>query len=74
MCIGEPFAQSSMRLILSAVLQRFRLSCLPGARIDRRVTITLSPKHGLPMEVVPQDRQFRRVPVRGNVHEMVDLR
>ena len=73
MCIGEPFAQSSMRLILSAVLQRFRLSCLPGTRIDRRVTITLSPKHGLPMEVVPQDRQFRRVPVRGNIHEMVEL-
>ncbi len=72
-CIGEGFAKMTLKLTLSVILQRFRLESVPGARIDRRVTITLSPKGGMSMRVHRQDGAFRRVPVRGNIHEMVDL-
>jgi hypothetical protein len=56
--------------------QRFRFSLVEGAKVSRRVQgITHGPKHGLPMEVVRQDRAFRRTStLRGDVHELVDLR
>jgi hypothetical protein len=46
---------------------------LPGTQVDRQVTITLQPKGGLPMRIVPQDRALTKVTVRGNIHEMVEL-
>lgn len=73
MCIGSTFAMMEIRIVLAMVLQRFRLSVRPNLRIDRRVTLTMSPKGGMPMRVAAQDRRFARVAVRGNIQEMVDL-
>ncbi len=73
MCIGEPFAMMTMKLVLSLVVQRFRFTVTPGARIDRKVTVTLSPKHGMPMRLERQDGRFCSSPVRGTIHEMVEL-
>jgi hypothetical protein len=57
------------------VLQRFRLVPQRNARIDRRVQVTLSTRNGMPMIATPQDGTVMgsRVPVRGNIHEMVTL-
>jgi hypothetical protein len=33
----------------------------------------MHPKHGLPTRVLPQDRQFSRVPVRGNIRHIINL-
>lgn len=73
-CLGAAFSMMTMRVGLAMMLQRFRFTVVPGAKIDRRVVLTLSPRHGMPMEVVPQDRRFRRSPIRGDVREMVDFR
>jgi cytochrome P450 len=73
MCIGSSFAIMELKIVLAMLLQRFRLSIVPNARIDRKETTTLTPKHGLPMVVFPQDGNFTRSPIRGNIHEMVDL-
>ncbi len=74
MCSGYAFAMTVLRIVLAMILQRFRLSLVPGARIDRKFAITLSPKRGMPMIVHKQDGQFTRKAPRGNIHEMVDLR
>lgn len=72
-CTGATLATTTMKIILAMVLQKWRLAMVPGARIDRAVKITMFPKLGLPMTVHPQDRCFAAQPVKGNIHEMVDL-
>ena len=73
MCIGVGFAMASMKVALAAILRRFRLSMLPGTRVDRTVKVTLAPRHGLPMAIHSPDRRFDAPRVTGNVREMVDL-
>ena len=73
MCIGVTFAMQVMKISLAMILQRFRPEVIPGARIDRVVRVTMSPRHGMPMKLFRQDRQYRRSKICGNVREMVDL-
>jgi cytochrome P450 len=73
-CIGAPFAMMELKTILAILLQRYRLTLVPGAKIDCQIKITLSPKFGMPMLVMPQDRQFIRSSVRGSIQSVVDLR
>ena len=72
-CIGKVLGTTTINLMVAMILQRFRLTMQPHCRIDRSYHITLAPKFGLPMSVEPQDGRFQAVPIRGNVHEMVDL-
>ena len=73
MCIGATFALFEIKIALALILQRYRLELRPGARIDRRLRITLSPQHGMPMVVLPPDRSVAPQRPRGNVNEMVAL-
>lgn len=73
LCIGYAFAMTTMKVALSMIVQRFRFALEPGARVDRAVSITMSPKHGLPMTLHPPGHRVAAAPVRGNVHEMVEL-
>jgi hypothetical protein len=68
-----------IKIALAMLLQRFRLERTPKARIDRRVAITMAPKHGLPMRIRANDGAWaaarRSLPaVRGNIHEILELR
>ncbi len=75
MCIGAAFAMMEIKIVLAMLLQRYRLQCIPQLKIDRFGVIVMTPKHGMPMIVHKQDRQFVRGAgdVRGNVREMVKL-
>ena len=73
MCLGAPFATLIVKLVLSIVLQRFRLQVEPGACIERHGTLTLGAKFGVPVRLHDQDEQFRSSPVTGSIHEMVEL-
>ncbi len=73
MCIGSAFATMEMKIVLAMIVQRYRLTLPANVTVDRRAKMTLAPKYGMPMFVAPQDRQFTKAPVRGNIHEMVDL-
>ena len=75
MCLGMSFAMMTMRIVLAMTLQRYRLTVVPKARIDRKVLVTLAPKYGIPVRIQKQDREFAKskTKVRGNIHEMVDL-
>jgi len=72
-CLGISFAMFTLKTALALILPRWRMTVVPGARIDRHVAISLAPKHGMPMIVKRQDRDFKRSEVRGDIHEMVDL-
>ena len=75
MCIGATFSTLAMRLVLPMILQRYRTTLAPGARVSRLVRANiLAPRYGLPMLIKPQDRQFaRRENIRGDIPEIVDL-
>ncbi|MCZ6463834.1 MAG: cytochrome P450 [Proteobacteria bacterium] len=73
MCVGASFATRTLEIVLSMLLQRFQPVPAAGARIDRRVTVTIAPRRGLPMTLLEAGRPFERAPVRGDVHDMVDL-
>jgi cytochrome P450 len=70
MCLGATFAAQEVRLVLALLLQRFRLSLAPGARVATQVRgITLGPKHGLSMHVGTRTTPLPPPPasVRGDV-------
>ncbi|MHB8419502.1 MAG: cytochrome P450 [Myxococcales bacterium] len=46
-CIGESFAVMEARLILASIVQRAKLSIVPGFRAELDPTITLRPQNGL---------------------------
>jgi cytochrome P450 len=52
-CIGMPFAQLEVRLLLATMLQRYTPRLAPGQRVVPRPRITLRPKYGLRMILEP---------------------
>lgn len=75
MCIGAGFAMMEAKIVLAMLLQRFCFALDPAGRFDRKCSVVLSLRHGLPVLLGAQDRVVRaRTVVRGDVHEMVDLR
>jgi cytochrome P450 len=73
-CLGAEFAMLELKIVLALLLQRYRFTMPSRARIDRSVLFTLAPKHGMPMLIERQTRHWTKVPVDGDIHEMVDLR
>jgi cytochrome P450 len=72
MCIGPSFANLALKISVAMILQRFRLSAVPGLRIDPRVNVTLAPRDALSVQLHPADRGFVRVPLEGRLLEWVD--
>jgi cytochrome P450 len=75
MCIGSAFAMMELKIVLAILLQRFRFELDSSRRLDRAISIVMSPKPGLYMRVHRQDRAFAEPsgPRRGNVWDMVTL-
>ena len=75
MCIGAPLAMLIMKTVLPTILQRFKITVLPMSEVSGRVISTmLCPTAPLVMQLSEQDGRFESHPVRGNIHDMVDLR
>ncbi len=74
-CIGAGFAMMEIKIVLTMLLQRYRLEFVPTQRIDRAGVIVMRPKLGMLMKLHPQDRQFEAGVggVQGNIREMVHL-
>lgn len=54
LCIGNQFALVEAQLILSRVLQRFRLSFAGAGPVRAEPLVTLRPKGGMPMRLIPR--------------------
>lgn len=75
MCMGAAFAMMELKIVLSMMLQTYRLEFVPSVSVDRYGIITIAPKNGLPMHIHRPDRNFTAGVggVQGNVREMVQL-
>jgi cytochrome P450 len=74
LCIGMGFAAQALRIVLPMILGRFKLQLAGDARVSRKVQgITMGPRHGLPMKILPPDAAVSAVRVRGDIHELVEL-
>ena len=75
-CIGAAFGAQLVRIALAVLVQRFRFTLPPDARIARKVQgITMGPRYGMPMRVARHDGQLSPSSnVQGDIHELVDLR
>ena len=72
-CIGEGFTTRMQKITLIRLLQRFRFTLVAGSRFDRRQAVTVAPRAGVPVTLHPADGGFTRVPITGNVRQMVVL-
>jgi cytochrome P450 len=74
LCLGAALAMMTIKTTLPTILQRFRLSVVPGATIDARVISTmLTPTAGMPMLLSDLSAPFTAGDVNGNIHSLVDL-
>lgn len=73
MCIGAAFATLEMKIVLSLLLQRYRLALPPQAKVDRTGMMFSAPKGGLPMQVHLPQHPVAAAKVTGNIHSLVDL-
>lgn len=53
-CIGNSFAMTEATLLLASIVQRYRLSLVPGTRVALEPLITLRPKGHLMMTLTPR--------------------
>lgn len=73
MCIGAGFAMMEMKIVLAMILQCYQLELAPNAQVDRHVTVTLSPKNGIPMMVKPRTQALSVNMPSGDIHELVNF-
>ncbi|MBX5490551.1 MAG: cytochrome P450 [Chloroflexi bacterium] len=53
LCLGMAFALLEMKLVLAALLARWRLVLVPGQRVVPQPTVTLAPRDGIRFRVEP---------------------
>lgn len=70
-CPGAWFGATLVKVSVLHVLKALRIEVAAGARIDRHASITLAPRHGLPVVLHRQDRRFRASPVTGDILDLV---
>ena len=53
LCIGKPFALTEAPLILAAIYQRYRLELAAKSPVEVMPLVTLRPRGGMLMKVIP---------------------
>ena len=75
MCLGASLAMLIMKTTLPALLQQFKVTVVPNSEVSSKVISTmLGPTTSVMMRIDRQDGRFQSQPVRGNIHDLVDLR
>lgn len=75
MCLGASLAMLILKTTLPTILQRFKLTVVPNSEVSGKVISTmLGPTTSVRMRIDHPDGKFECHPVRGNIHQMVDLR
>ncbi len=70
-CLGATFAMLELRLVISLIVQRYRLAVPDGTRVERGGTVLSLPRGGLPVIIHSQDRKFRAGYLRGNISDLL---
>lgn len=77
MCLGSSFANMSLRVVLSMVLQRHRVTLLPDARVSFKARgVILGTQAGMRARIqevgAPRARRTPSLP-KGNLHQLIEL-
>jgi cytochrome P450 len=72
-CPGNWLAFAMIKMAVATILTRYRIAVEPGARIDYRVGLALSPRGEVPATLHRQDAAFVAAPIRGRIRELVQL-
>jgi cytochrome P450 len=72
-CLGAEFAMMEMKIALAMLLQKFHFTLIPSQRIDRVGLVGLRPRYGIKLKIDQPGGKFSKVPMRGNIHKLVDL-
>jgi cytochrome P450 len=73
-CLGATFAMLELQMVVSIILQRYRLVVPDQTKVDRGGSILSVPKGGLPVRLYARGQHVPAGRVRGNIHDLVDLR
>jgi cytochrome P450 len=68
-----PLVEFGAKLILSSLLQRYRLATTPGQSIGWRIACVLEPAGPVPMFIVPNGMIFPVSPIKGGFTEFVRM-
>ena len=72
-CIGASLSMLQLKVALSILVQRFSFSLKAGTQVDCVGLNSIRPKNGLRMIVHPAGAQNPVVPVKGNIHKIVQF-
>ena len=72
-CIGASLAMLQLKVAFSILLQRYSFTIKPGTRVDCGGLNSIRPKNGLPMILGPAGAQTPVVPLKGNIHRIVQF-
>jgi cytochrome P450 len=72
-CPGAWFGTTLVKVSVVTIMRALRLEIVPGARIDRHASITLSPRRGMPVILHRQDGRFAASRVTGDITGLVAL-
>jgi cytochrome P450 len=64
-CIGMPFAQMEMKLLLATILQKYTPRLVPGFPVVLQPRVTLRPKYGIRMILEPTTKKFTSTQIVG---------
>jgi cytochrome P450 len=73
MCIGATFALMEIKTILCVVLQRINFSLQPGATIDRKANVVLTPRYGLPVVITAPYQVQVQTARSGNIWDLIKI-
>jgi cytochrome P450 len=59
-CIGEAYAWTESILVMATIAQRWRLTLVPGQKIEPQALITLRAKHGIRARLEARSAQFAK--------------
>ena len=60
-----------VKVALATILSRFRVSIVPGTRIDYRVAIAMRPRKAVDAMLHPRDGAWTAAPVKGQIRDIV---
>lgn len=73
MCLGTAFSLQLFKVVVPAVLRRYRLALPAGTRVDQHSSLTMGVEGTLPAVLHPPGGRPFAAPLTGNVHNFVQL-
>ena len=73
-CPGYWFGMGVVKVAIASILSRFRISVVPNARVDYRMSITMRPRNGMPVTLHPPDDAWAAAPMTGHTNSLQSRR